>query len=152
MDLGYFIPGEGFTPDTLWGPAVKYVKSMDDYAWELGWGIATRNPTGNDYIRFRFEVPQGFARTKPVNLFLYVFGSSKNYPLTMLNKAEVDLTVNGQSVWENHKPENNIDKSPPDSYEQLSLDPYLKDGTNDIVLKAADGSQCFVYLRGMEIR
>jgi hypothetical protein len=152
MDLGYYIPAEGFTPDTLWGPAIKYVKSLDNYAWELGWGIATRNPTGNDYIRFRFDVPEGFARTKPVNLLLYVFGSSKNYPLTVLNKAEVDLTVNGEAVWEDHKPENNIDKSPLDSYEELSLDPYIKDGTNEIVLKAADGSQCFVYLRGIEIR
>jgi len=152
MDLGYFIPGEGLTPDTLWGPAVKYLKELSAYAWELGWGIATRNPTGYDYIRFRFDIPADFARTKPLTMMIYIFASSKNYPLTVLNRAEIDMTFNGEPVWENHVPETMITQELPDKYEELPIDRYVKGGTNEIIIKVAAGSQCFVYLRGIEIR
>ncbi|KPL07253.1 hypothetical protein AMJ86_05040 [bacterium SM23_57] len=152
VDLGYIIPGEGFTPDTLWGPAVKYVKSMNSYAWEMGWGIATRNPTGSDYLRFRFDVPEGFTRTRPLMMRLYIFASSKNYPLTVVNKSEVDLSINGQLVWEAHTPEQHIKQGQTDFYETIALDRYLIPGDNEIVIKAAQSSQCFIYCRGIEIR
>jgi len=152
MDLGYFIPAEGLTPDTLWGPAVKYVKDLRAYAWELGWGIATRNPTGYDYIRFQFDIPADFARTKPLTMMIYIFGSSKNYPLTVLNRAEVDMSFNGDLVWENHVPETMITQGLPDKYEELPIDRYVKSGANEIVIRVSAGSQCFVYLRGIEIR
>ena len=70
----------------------------------------------------------------------------------MINKAEVDMTVNGEVVWENHKPENGITQGRPDSYEELPLDRYIHDGGNEIIIKVSDASQCFIYFRGIEIR
>ena len=152
LDRGYFLPNEGAVVDTMWGPAIKLVKSLNSYCWELGWGIATRNPTGQDYLRFRFTIPQGFSRKSPLVMRLYIFKSSKNYPLTVANRAEMDLIVNNTKVWTIHVPEHHIEQNNSTEYESLVLDPYIQEGENTIIVKPCDSNQCFLYCRGIEIQ
>jgi len=151
-DRGYFLPNEGAVVDTMWGPAIKLVKSLNNYCWELGWGIATRNPTGQDFLRFRFTIPQGFIRKSPLVMKLYIFKSSKNYPLTVANRAEMDLIVNNTKVWTIHVPEHHIEQNNSTEYEMLDLNPYFQEGENTIIVKPSDGNQCFLYCRGIEIQ
>jgi hypothetical protein len=152
VDRGYFLPNEGAVVDSMWGPAIKLVKSLNSYCWELGWGIATRNPTGQDFLRFRFTIPQGFTRKSPLMMNLYIFKSSKNYPLTVANRAEMDLIVNNTKVWTIHVPAHHIDQNNSNEYETLNLNPYYQEGENTIIIKPSDSNQCFLYCRGIVIR
>jgi hypothetical protein len=151
IDRGYYFPDEGAVVDTMWGPAIKYVKDLSSFCWELGWGIATKNPTGQDYLRFRFVLPEGFSRATPVNMKLHLYRSSKNYPLTMLNRSEVDVLVNGTAVLSSFPPELDISNGLSDVVIDQQMNPYLKDGTNEILVKPSEGNQTFLYCRGIEI-
>ncbi len=151
IDRGYYFPDEGTVMDTMWGPAIKYVKELSSFCWELGWGNATKNPTGQDYLRFRFTLPEGFSRTRPINMKLHIYRSSKNYPLTVLNRSEMDVLVNGTAVLSSFTPEQYVRDGLSDAIIDQKLNPYLKDGTNEIIIKPSDSNQTFLYCRGIEI-
>jgi hypothetical protein len=152
MDRGYFLAPDEVVVDTMWGPAVKFMKSLNNYFWELGWGNATRNPTGQDYLRFFFDVPEDFARDKPLVMKLYILRSSKNYPLTILNRSELNVTVNGELALDSFTPEVHIKDNNPDAYKEVELDPYLKPGKNEIMVRPTERNQTFCYCQGIEIR
>jgi hypothetical protein len=151
IDRGYYFPDEGAVTDTMWGPAIKYVKELSSFCWEIGWGIATKNPTGQDYLRFRFTLPDGFSPTRPIYMKLHIYRSAKNYPLTVLNRSEMDVLVNGTAVLSNFTPEHFVRDGLSDAIPDQKLNPYLKDGTNEIIVKSSDSNQTFLYCRGIEI-
>ncbi len=151
IDRGYYFPSEGTIIDTMWGPAIKYVKELSSFCWEIGWGNATKNPTGQDYLRFRFTIPEGFSPTRQINMKLHIYRSSKNYPLTVLNRSEMDLLVNGTAVLSSFTPEQYIRDGRSDAITDQRLNPYLQDGINEIIVKPSDSNQTFLYCRGIEI-
>ncbi len=134
------------------GPRIRQIPGSANYGWELAMGDANRNPTGGDYVEFRFTLPPDFGADSELNLRLHVFRSPRRYPLSLSGKSELVVTVNGRTFLDGFTPRYNTDLADDDHFEEWSLLKTLRPGENSIIIRSGTNNTVYHYLRKIEVR
>jgi hypothetical protein len=114
-------------------------------------GDANRNPTGGDYIEFIFTLPDDVPPATPLNLRLYLYRSNRRYPLSLSNRSEITVTINGRVFLDNYRPRNGVEAADTDKYEEWSLQHTLVPGENRLMIRTSDQNSIYNYLWKVEI-
>jgi hypothetical protein len=142
---GYLIGENPPHPDPITGPEVKYLEETRSFAWEIGYAFPNRNPPGQDFIEFSFNLPERFDGVKPLELRLYGFASDKRYPFTASGRCGYDVLVNDRSALQNALPGTKLGQSGT-GFDAVPVNNYLKSGPNIIRIQSSSASRCYYYL------
>lgn len=150
-EVGIFMDGRA-QPSTSLGPHIREIPGTQKFGWELAAGDANRNPVGGDYVEFIFDLPPDVSPDATLGLRLYLYRSARRYPLTMSNRSEMVITVNGRKFLDGYRPIHAVTAADYDRYEEWSLQGMLKAGENRIMIRTSDDNTLFHHLWRFEIR
>ncbi|MBI5058676.1 hypothetical protein HZB60_02705 [candidate division KSB1 bacterium] len=151
VSVGVYTEAGGFQPTTAEGPRIRDIPGTTKQGWELAMGDPNRNPPGEDYLEFSFELPADQPLETDLKLRLYLYRSPRRYPLSLGGKSELIVTVNGRSFLPAYAPRLNTDAAAQDRFEEWSLQATLTRGTNRIVIRSAPGNTVYHYLWKIEV-
>ena len=139
-------------PNASLGPRIREVSGARKFGWELAAGDPNRNPVGGDYIEFIFELPPDVPPDSPLGLRLYLYRSGRRYALTVNNRSELVVTVNGRKFLTGYRPTHSVTAADYDRYEEWSLQGMLQPGENRVMIRTSDDNTLYNYLWKFEIR
>jgi hypothetical protein len=145
-EAGIYDKNDGPKVSSTYGPHIKGIPGTQKFGWELAMGDPNRNPTGSDYIEFIFTLPNDASPSLPLSLKLYMYRSNKKYPLSLTNRSEITVTVNGRIFLDNYRPHYTTDDAELDRYEEWSLQHTLVPGENRIMIRSGQNNNIFNYL------
>lgn len=152
ITLGSYFPGKEEIAVGEAGPdIVEPVKGMN-YALEMGYGYAHRNPPGCDFLEILFNLPENFGKNKPLDLIIESAGSDKTYLLNIVRKNAVEVDINGHSVVKEFSPRYKIDKDKRFAVDKWPVTDFLKPGENTISIKIEEENRCYFYLKSIELK
>jgi hypothetical protein len=91
-------------------------------------------------------LPESGVESLPLNLKLYLYRSNKKYPLSLSNRSEITVTVNGRIFLDNYRPHNDSEGVEFDRFEDWSLQHTLVPGENRIMVRSGNNNNVFNYL------
>lgn len=150
-ETGIFDRDKGARISETHGPRIDEIPGSSKSGWELAMGDPNRNPTGADYIEFFFTLPDEVPTSTPLNLRLYLYRTNRKYPLSLSNRCEVTVTVNGRVFLDNFRPRHDQSLADSERYEEWSLQHSLVPGENRIMIRTGDKNQIFNYLWKFEV-
>lgn len=148
---GIYFEESGIQPTRTFGPHLREIPGTQKFGWELAMGDPNRNPTGGDYVEFTFRLPDDITPDAPLNLRLYIYKSSKRYPLTLSRRSELYVTVNDRMFLRGYSPKFGTDDAELDRYEEWSLQGTLVAGENRVLIRTGEDNQVYNYLWKVEI-
>jgi hypothetical protein len=148
---GVFFEEGGAEVSPSQGPRPRPIPESRLKGWELAQGDPTRNPTGDDYIEFAFDLPADVLPTSPLGLRLYLYRSNERYALTISSRSEVIVTVNGKVFLDGYRPVYGTDAADEGRYEEWSLQGMLKPGENHVMIRNGEGNTLINFLWKVEI-
>jgi hypothetical protein len=150
-EVGVYWQDSGPRVSTTHGARVRQIPGSQKYGWELAMGDPNRNPTGSDYVEFTFSLPEGTPSSLPLSLKLYLYSSTRKYPLSLSGRSEVTVTVNGRIFLDNYRPRNGQEGVELDRFEEWSLQHTLVPGENRIMIRSGHNNNIYNYLWKLEI-
>ena len=152
IETGYYYPNTGGVPSQEFGPELKKLASVNQYAYELGYAFGRRNPPGSDYIELVFDLPENYDKNKVLNLTLRGAGSEDTYLLNLTKQTDTAVEINGRTVADHYKPMNNIDKDGTFGNDTWLVSDFLRIGENRVMIRTTEANKCYYYLHKIEIK
>ena len=145
LTFGYIMEGSDPKVDAVAGPEIKYLEETKGFAWEMGPGFTNRNPPGEDFLQFTFELPDRFDGVKPLELRLYGYSSEKRYPFIAGGRTTFDVVINDRIASKETTPTQALAKGG-NGFDAVAVNPYLHPGKNIIRVQVSKSSKCYYYL------
>jgi len=149
--VGVYFEDTGAQPSNALGSKIRKIPGSQRFAWELGVGDPNRNPTGGDYVEFRFQLPDDVPPATPLKLRLYIYRSARRYPFTVGGRHELMVAVNGRTFLDGYRPNNGTEEADNERYEEWSLKGMLQAGENRVLIRCGPQNSLFSYLWKIEI-
>jgi hypothetical protein len=150
-EVGAYFEEDGKRPSVSLGPRIRPIPDSQKSGWELAEGDPNRNPTGGDYVEFKFTLPSDADLKAPLNLRLYLYRSTRHYAFSLSGRAEVVVTVNGHRFLDGYRPQYGTEVADQDRYEEWALTGMLVRGENRIMVRSGERNTLFNYLWKIEI-
>ncbi len=141
----------GFKVDAEDGPPIVLVKNWNKYAWEFGFAYPNKNPVGGQFIQMEFNLPARKQSDPPMYLWLQTVRSTRNYPLTFLNRTIGVIEVNNHVVNPEWTPSRVWDTSDSEGWERHAISDRLVDGHNVIRIYSSDLNLRYFYISGIKV-
>ncbi|MFZ5432994.1 MAG: PEGA domain-containing protein [Calditrichota bacterium] len=149
---GVYYEDGGEQPSAALGAKIREITGSQKYGWELAMGDPNRNPTGGDYVQFKFKLPADVSPATPLKLRLYWYRSPRRYPFALSGTSEMVVTVNGRMFLNGYRPTPSVEMADLERYEEWSLGGMLVEGENKITIRAGENNSLYCYLWKVEIQ
>ncbi|MCX7834827.1 MAG: PEGA domain-containing protein [bacterium] len=141
----------GFVIDRARGPKIVKVKHWEKFAFEFGEAFASKSPVGGQFLEIEFTLPQRTPYDSPLYLWLQAVKSTKNYPLTFVNRTHGVIEVNQKVLRSEWSPSRMWNTTDPDGWERHPLGDRLVSGKNTIRIYSHDLNVRYFYVSAIRI-
>lgn len=141
----------GFVIDRARGPKIVKVKHWERYAFEFGEAFASKSPVGGQFLEIEFTLPAKGPLDPPLFLWLQAVKSTKNYPLTIVNRTHGVIEVNGKPLRTEWAPSRLWNTTDPDGWERHPLTDRLVVGKNTIRIYSHNLNVRYFYIAALRI-
>lgn len=148
VDVGYFdIPSKSFKAHkNLEGVTVRRSDIQKFYHWELGY-----DKLGKPAIQLTFDLPESYDFSKGFKLYLWVYSSNDNYPLTFVNNSTMAILINERYIRQKYEPRYNVSKDTRLGFDELDISSFVKVGKNTLVLHTTEETTNYLLVRRIEL-
>lgn len=142
---------KGFVVDRSRGPKIVNVKHWEKFAWEFGGAFASKTPVGGQFLEFEFTIPLRTPHDVPLYLWIQAVKSTKNYPLTFVNRVHGVIEVNSKPLRTEWTPSRLWNTTDPEGWERHPLAERLVAGKNTIRIYSHNQNVRYFYVAAIRI-
>ncbi|MCC7429509.1 hypothetical protein IT568_01580 [bacterium] len=141
---------QNFISETKAGSSTKIKKSEKHGFSYIELGYHSEG-MGEAAIKITFDLPKNYELKRKPIIRLWGYATNSNFPFTFSNNSKMGLLINGQSLKWKYLPLYNLDENKILDYEEYDLARFLKQGTNEILIRTTDETTCYYAFQKLEI-
>ena len=143
---GYLPNGDHFVQSATVGPESKWIKTLGEKVWDLGFAFQYRNPPGQDALMFQFYIPGNVDLSQQIKLKIYAYRSDENYPLVIKGSSYYRIDINNFRFRKQVRPLYRQDEISEDHYDSFTINEFLHPGNNKIMIATTKKTSARVIL------